>query len=144
VSCSIEDWSAQLAVAEFAQVCTLQTIWMVPADRSRWDDCLDVDHGDIGQDASYSVTRARSWMLRPGPENCSVLDGSTDWQIGDISTAVVEGRRPATFGGDTAWLVFEVDASLSSTMIGCRPALPFCRATFNMPRMDAVEGLRNN
>src|SRR5690242_7262607 len=37
VSCSIEDWSAQLAFAEVAQECTLQTIWMVPVNRSRWD-----------------------------------------------------------------------------------------------------------
>jgi hypothetical protein len=144
VSCSIEDWSAQLAVAEFAQECTLETIWMVPVERSRWDDCLDVDHGEFGQDADYSVTRLRSWMFRAGEENCPVLDGGSGWQIGELSIKVVEGRRPPTFGRDTAWLVYRADVSMSTTMIGCRPALPFCRATFSRPRMDAVANLRRS
>lgn len=134
VRCSIEDYSAQLAVAEFAQVCTLRTVWLVPVPRSRWDDCA----------VALPFVRARSWMFSPeydGATRCPVVGPES--REGDRSV-LVSGHRPTSLGADQTWEVVDIEVDLSTTMIGCRPALPFCRSTFSHPRMDAVAGLRRS
>jgi len=144
VACSIEDWSAQLAFAEYAETCTLRTVWMVRVPRSRWDDCSPIDSRELGQDADYSVVEARASMIGGPHAECPVSAGASGWQTGSATTLVVSGHRPTSFGKGSAWKVFTVDVLMSDTMIGCKPAWLVCRPTFDQPRMAVVKDLRRS
>lgn len=144
IGCSIEDSSAQLAFAEYAEVCTLRAVWMVQVHRSRWDDCSSFDSAELGQDADYSVVQARASMIGGPHAECPVTGGTSGWQTGSATTRVVSGHRPATFGNDSSWEVFTVDVLMSYTMIGCKPAWVACRPTFDEPRMTVVKDLRRS
>lgn len=142
VRCSIEDLSAQLSVGDYAQVCSLRSVALIPIKRSRWDDCRPSDPGGLGDEDTFTVVRARSWMFSPKYDDvmrCPVLGAGS--REGDRSR-LVHGRRPPGLGQDVSWEIIEIEVPLSETMIGCTARLPACVSTFDAPDLSAVAGLQ--
>ena len=152
VRCGINDLVTQFPTGEFAQECSLRSVWMVPVGTSRWDSCSVVEDLFGGKDpegdatASLVRTRTADLVAEPGPESmvgCPVLGpeprDSSSFIYGGDRPRLVSGGWPGDLRASPSWKVFEVEVFLSSTQIGCRPALGFCTSPFGTPQMDAVE-----